>query len=286
MGAWGLGLFESDHDYDLVSDMDHEAGLRALEDEAKKKTKQHNPHSSKEGDENTAKSGNSTSENKATETQEDHGDFPTLSVYAGMCADVALVREHLDSGVLLKLINEKKTKMDAATEPYDLSWAVYDLVLLGACAMSLGCKIPGDFKALLIKHYRSTDLQRDALMQMQVALGDSPKRYKEGEPYDFGSRGVEETANDQNKDDHLFPNGKGFQLINVAAPFGMMRNPNQAPPKEFAANVCGGCGAKERGDGDPLLSCGKCKTRRYCGKVCQQAHYKRHKPLCKTPEGA
>lgn len=149
--------------------------------------------------------------------------------------------------------------------------------------MTLGCKLPDDFKALLIKKYRSTDLQRDALFQMQVALGDSPQRYKEGEPYNFEPIRVQEMAdiNDPNNSDLLFPGGKSFQMMNVAAPFGFLRNPNQAPPKEFPIDVCGGCGAKERGDGNPLLQCGKCKTKKYCGKVCQQAHFKRHKPFCK-----
>lgn len=53
MGAWRLGLFESDHDYDLVSDMDHEAGLSALEKEAKKRANKQQPHSTKEGDGST-----------------------------------------------------------------------------------------------------------------------------------------------------------------------------------------------------------------------------------------
>lgn len=144
--------------------------------------------------------------------------------------------------------------------------------------VSLGCKLPSGFKALLIEKYRSTELQRDALFQMQVALGDGPGKYKEGEPYDFKPRRIEEMAGAGNKQDLLYPNSN---MINVAAPFGMRRNPNQAPPKEFAADVCGGCGAKERADGNPLLSCGKCKMRKYCGKVCQQAHHRRHKPFCK-----
>lgn len=288
MGAWGLGLFENDHDYDRVSELDEEAGLHALEDEAKKRSKQQQHFPAMKGDGSTKQSGNNTSENNATEAQGDSDDFSTLSMCGGLCADIPLVREHLDSGVLLKLIKGKTAKMDAASDEWGLSWAVYDLVLLGACAMSLGCKIPDVFKSLLIKHYLSSELQRDALLQMQVALDDSPKRYKEGEPYDFSPRGIEEMAElaAEHKSDLLFPRGREYQMLNMAAPFGMHRNPNQAPPKEFAADVCGGCGAKERHDGDPLLSCGKCKTRKYCGKVCQQAHYKRHKPSCKATEEA
>lgn len=56
--------------------------------------------------------------------QEDSDDFSTLSVYGGFCADISLVREHLDSGVLLKLTNDKKAKMDAASGPFGISWDI------------------------------------------------------------------------------------------------------------------------------------------------------------------
>lgn len=94
-----------------------------------------------------------------------------------------------------------------------------------------------------------------------MALGDSPKRYKEGEPYAFESGAAEEISDESvgSNKDLLFPDTKGYKVMNVAAPFGLLRNPHQAHPKEFAADACGGCGAKERGDGDPLLSCSKCK---------------------------
>ena len=36
-GAWGYGIFESDHDQDIVSDLSHEAGLDELEEAAVEK---------------------------------------------------------------------------------------------------------------------------------------------------------------------------------------------------------------------------------------------------------
>ena len=69
--------------------------------------------------------------------------------------------------------------------------------------------------------------------------------------------------------------------MNISAPFGLFSNPKAIPRKEYPANVCGGCGARDRLDGEPLLSCGKCMTKKYCGTVCQQAHFKQHRCVCK-----
>ena len=159
------------------------------------------------------------------------------------------------------------------------AFATYEFVLLGACAMTLGCKIPDDFKELLIEKYRSTELQRDSLHGMQLALGDGPERYK-GTPYDFGSKGLIETANSRDPAEDKNSN-MPYIGLNVPAPFGLFSSPKGVPLKEYPVGVCGGCGAKDRLDGEPLLSCGKCKTKKYCGKVCQQAHFKQHKRVCK-----
>ncbi|KAF2213895.1 hypothetical protein CERZMDRAFT_95923 [Cercospora zeae-maydis SCOH1-5] len=44
--------------------------------------------------------------------------------------------------------------------------------------------------------------------------------------------------------------------------------------------VCGNCGAETRADGSPLLTCGKCKKRRYCSTDCQKKEWKSHKKVC------
>jgi len=211
-------------------------------------------------------------------------------LHAEACDDVELVREHLDSGALQKLIAhfqaivDEKSKImkdkdvsedDQMTAESEHDRALYDMVLLGACAMSLGCKIPGNYKELLIKLYRTTELQRDALGQMQVALGDGPKRYRDGIPHQF--EGLEELPGDRERDDRIYPNSN---LINVWAPFGAYRD-TRVEKRGYPAGVCGGCGARDRLDGQPLLSCGKCNKKKYCGKVCQKAHFKQHKRVCK-----
>jgi hypothetical protein len=53
-----------------------------------------------------------------------------------------------------------------------------EFVILDACAISNGCKLPDDFKELLIKTYRFTRLFRMGRCSMQVALGDGPERYR------------------------------------------------------------------------------------------------------------
>lgn len=266
MGAAGLGLFDSDHDFDCIADMYGPAGLAALEEKAKERAKSRPEPDG--GGHSTGKS--------------EYDDLPQLSLHAGQCADVELVRDHLNSGVLQKLIDEKKATIDElskGTKPmdkYSHSLEVYNLVLIGVCAMTLGCKIPSDFKQLMIAKYRTTDFQRDALGQIQVALGDGPDRYKEGTPYNFP--GLKELPGDRDRDDRLFPGG---WLINTPAPFGLIRNNRPVPKRVYPADVCGACGADKRFEGESLLCCGGCGTMKYCGKVCQQAHYKQHKPTCK-----
>jgi len=282
MGAWALTIFSSDHDFDQISYMNDHAGLDMLASKALARAKKARSKS---------KSANATGANEKDKSAK-AVEQPELSLYAGHCDDVELVREALNAGVLQKLIDRYKAAMDEKAEYLKTAGlsehdqvmgederdrAVYDFILLGACAMSHGAKIPSDFKELLINKYRTTQLQRDALGQMQVALGDGPNRYKEGVPHEFA--GLEELPGDREREDRIYPNG---MLVNVWAPFGMLRDV-RVEKREYPVNVCGGCGAKDRLDGQPLLSCGKCKVKKYCSKVCQQAHFKQHKRVCKEP---
>lgn len=43
--------------------------------------------------------------------------------------------------------------------------------------------------------------------------------------------------------------------------------------------ACGTCYAKADG-GTQLMICAKCKARRYCGRECQKAEWKKHKKVC------
>jgi hypothetical protein len=278
MGAWGTNFFESEWDWDLISDFSGPAGLAALAKKAKMEAEQ--------GVTQPAEA-DATNPDGAAGTDgddEDDDDLDRLSLYAGHCADIDLVREHLNAGVLRKLIDEWRSKMEtrnvdeaANMAAFHKDYYTYQFVLLGACAMSLGCKIPDDFKELLIEKYRTTNFGRDALHSMQLALGDGPGRYKDL-PYDFESKGLVQMANAREAEDDTGP-GLPWVGLNVPVPF-LFNDPKSDLIQCYPANVCGGCGAKDRLDGEPLLSCSKCKVRKYCGKVCQQAHFKQHKRVC------
>lgn len=126
MGAWGLGLFESDHDFIQINYMSRDAGLEALEGKAKKRYQKEHPIKA------------------AKDKKRGIDDMPLLTIYAKYSYAVDPVRKHLDSGALLKLIEQKKAAMNDKSDKLTASYALYDFILLGACAMTLGCKLPGD----------------------------------------------------------------------------------------------------------------------------------------------
>ena len=258
MGWWGYNFFESECDLDLIGDYYEPAGLEALESKAKERMKQ------KQAQSNEASA--STTDNPATTDEDD--DFPILSIHAAQCADVELVREHLDGGVLRKLVEEANAKTqrnpdeDDKLAAFHQSYYSYHFMLLGACAMTLGCKLEDDFKELLISKYRTAGLKRDAVRSMQLALSDGPGRYR-GTAYDFLSKRLVETTDSEDEEE---------------AASGI---PRVVRMREYPSDVCGGCGGKDRLDSEPLLACGRCKTKKYCGRVCQQAHFQEHKRVCK-----
>ena len=51
------------------------------------------------------------------------------------------------------------------------------------------------------------------------------------------------------------------------------------------AHRCLGCGAAEP-PGERFMRCGVCQGARYCGRACQKADWKRHKPGCAPHAGA
>jgi hypothetical protein len=62
---------------------------------------------------------------------------------------------HLDSGVLAKLIKAKEDKMlGQEQEAFSFQDPCYVYVLLGACAMTLGCQLPDSYISMLKKLYR------------------------------------------------------------------------------------------------------------------------------------
>jgi hypothetical protein len=267
----------------MVSDLGGEAGLDELEKEATKRAKAAKPEAFK-----------SKESMEDDDGEEDEG-YVHLSLSANYCSDPELVRKHLDSGVLAKLVAKKQKKVDAlGTKPLDIFDPRYELVLLGACAMSLGCTLPPSFKDHLKKNYKSVGLMRDAVKQMDKAL-NGPDGFTDGKPYEFDSPGLLETVNRGGppEEDLMYPGGNGgFRMLNVQAPFGLPPLSDQAlqdirdevQEGKHGDDACGGCGAKEGENGSALQSCSKCKKRKYCSKECQKGHWKLHKKVCQVPE--
>jgi hypothetical protein len=208
------------------------------------------------------------------------------TIYGGG-TDPELVRKHLDSGVLEKLIEEKLAKLLAKPEKFELRDPCYVYVLLGACAMTLGCQLPDSYIAMLKKVYTEGGLMPDALKQMNKALF-GPDGFKNGVPYDFKSKGLIETFNSLDKSRKSSP--AGFIGLNVIGPGGLINTGmgdsksseiiKELRDKHHNPDTCGGCGAKQMANGDALLQCSKCHDRKYCGIVCQKRAWKVHKKVC------
>lgn len=53
------------------------------------------------------------------------------------------------------------------------------------------------------------------------------------------------------------------------------------PNNGFPVGACAGCGSAKGKDGGNLQQCGRCKSRKYCGKKCQKKDWPKHKVGCK-----
>jgi hypothetical protein len=262
------GLFQSDHDFDIVSELSYDAGLTQMEEEAQAAAKA-----------------------AGKDDKETNGIY--YSIYGPSCSSSELVRKHLDSGALVYLIAEKEAALLAMpSKEQELEHyfrdPCYVYVLLGACAMTLGCQIPDQYISMLKKVYTEGGLMPDALRQMKKAL-KGPHGYKNGEPYNFESKDLVETANAMDDKDED-SNKLGFIGMNVLSPGGLfdtgMRNSStSAIIKELRKmqkypDVCAGCGADAGPGGKTLLMCARCKDRKYCSVECQKQHWSIYRKLC------
>jgi hypothetical protein len=224
------------------------------------------------------------------------------------------VRDHLNSGVLERMIKEQEVKILAPPTKWTfmedpcygkhalgidagsnftnaVSFSVY--VLLGACAMTLGCQLPDAYVSMLKKVYTEGGLMRDALKQMRKALF-GPDGFKNGVPYDFESKDLVETANSMDEKKSA-PSSLPWIGMNVMSPggifnTGMGNSTTSLTIKELRAKhnnpeACGSCGVKIGKGGKPLLQCARCKDRKYCGAECQKKHWKIHKKVCDPVTG-
>jgi hypothetical protein len=195
------------------------------------------------------------------------------------CSDIPAVRAHLDSGVLAKLIKAKEDNMlGQEQETFSFQDPCYVYVLLGACAMTLGCQLSDAYISMLKKVYKEGGFMPDAVQQMKKALF-GPNTYKNGVPYDFNSKGLVETANSLSAAGAK-PNASGIMGLNVPSPGGMFGGDmgssdtstviTEMRDKKNKPYVCGGCGVERTQNGNPLQICGRCKDRRYCSTACRR----------------
>lgn len=169
----------------------------------------------------------------------------------------------------------------------------YMLCLVGACAMSLGCTLASSFTDLLKRIYATAGLMRDGKTQMKKALF-GPDGYTNGVRYDFSSKGLQDTmaSGGPPEEDRMYP---GSMMMNVQSPFGFpplppksmeglrkKRRADAAGTAEYSNELCGGCGKAEKPSGAPLMKCGRCKLRQYCGTNCQKQHWQKHKAVCQA----
>ncbi|KAJ4309525.1 hypothetical protein N0V94_008890 [Neodidymelliopsis sp. IMI 364377] len=273
MGAWGYGLFQSDNDFDTLSELGDEMGLTKLEEEM-------------------------CAAAKAAGKTAKEVDSIYLSIYGGG-SHPDVVRKHLDSGVLANFVKVKEAKMLSipdGTQNQQLEYMFrdpcYTYVLLGACAMTLGCQLPDAYLTMLKVVYTEGGLMPDAVKQMHKALF-GPNGFKSGEPYDFESKSLIEQANamdEEEEDSDDDSNGRGFKLMNVMSlggifNTGMSNSTNSVIMRELrnklhTPDTCAGCSARHVSDGSALMQCGRCKDRKYCSFECQKTHWKIHKKLC------
>lgn len=221
------------------------------------------------------------------------------NIYLTICGGGShpeVVRKHLDAGALAKCIKTWETKMltvPNGSKDQQIEYLFRDpvccYVLLGACGMTLGCHLPDSFLDMLKIVYTESGFLTPALKQLHEALF-GPKGYKNGEPYDFESKSLVETAN--SKSDDELPSAGAFRMMNVMGGPGSMFGPRgtssiksvimkELRSKVHRPDVCGECSASQGESGKALLQCARSKDRRYCSSDCQKRHWKVHKKLCK-----
>ncbi|SMR48205.1 unnamed protein product [Zymoseptoria tritici ST99CH_1A5] len=282
MGAWGLGLFDSDHDLDLIGDIGDDAELKLLEPKIRERLETtHSAHV-----ESHQAAGKEDGPLKCHCVEQMEFIYPSLRPYENK----DLVRQHLEGpgsadgskSRATSLVEKYRSELKSGND-IRVAWGPgYKLILLGVCYMQLGMVLPAGLRDTMRRIYRVVGLMRDALKQVEHAVRD----YVDGEEYRLEQYETTEA-------DKMYP---GSIMMNVPSAGGLF-GPDAFKPrtKEGDARkkrelqqldipdedkVCEACGAEKREDGATLLACGRCKQVKYCGKVCQKARFKAHKVVC------
>lgn len=143
--------------------------------------------------------------------------------------------------------------------------------------MTHGCHLAPSFINLLKRIYPANLRMPDKNMQMTKALF-GPDGYTNGVAYDFGSKGLVETANSSGSPEEDDMDLDRNLIFGSAGP--KVRSPSYPEP-QYPDDVCGACGKDENVGMGPLMKCACCKSRVYCSKECQKYHWTWHKAVCK-----
>jgi hypothetical protein len=240
---------------------------------------------------------------KLKPTDSANGDKATYSVYAKQCSTpeaAEKVRVHLDSGVLHKLTAKMVANYFNPLSVDDYTCFRYVPVILGACAMSHGCRTlydaPGyrmffnKYKEVLIGIFESAPFMDAAKEQMKKALL-GPEGFQPGIAIDF-ARFARPPNHSPPKEDNSciglmiggIPAGYKSKYTHGDGKIMHMIGPCSKGDMGYSDDkkLCGGC---EMYHGKSLV-CSRCKDQVYCSKACQRKDFSRHKVACRTPEDA
>ena len=241
---------------------------------------------------------------KLTPTTTANGGKVVYSLSAADCSsDEAreLVRSHLDSGVLHKLAARMIFNVFNPLSVKDYTCGGFVPIILGACAMSHGCRTlytaPGydcffkTYKDMLIGILTTAPLMDAAKEQMNKALR-GPDGFEPGTPIDFKRFARPTDYSPRSTDDPCMglmlgglPSGyeSTFEKEDVEEDTFLDVGPCVKKDMHYSIDttLCGGCLGKRAS-----LICAKCGVQVYCSKACQRKDFKRHKVCCRTPEDA
>lgn len=232
-----------------------------------------------------------------------NGDKITYSVYAKQCSTpeaAEKVRNHLDSGILHKLTAKMVANYFNPLSVDDYTCFGYIPVILGACAMSHGCRTlydaPGyrmffsKYKEMLIGIFEPAPLMDAAKEQMKKALL-GPDGFEPGTAIEFAHFARPPSHSPCDEKDACIglmiggtPAGYKSKYTHGDGQIMHMIGPCSKGDMDYSDDkkLCGGC---EMYHGKSLI-CSRCKDQVYCSKACQRKDFSRHKVVCRTPEDA
>lgn len=227
----------------------------------------------------------------------------TYSVYAGSCSSlgaVQKVRDHLDSGVLQKVATKLTYNFFNPIAVSDNTCFGHVPIILGACAMSLGCftfhttpvygQVYPTLKDMMLGVLPFAPVIYGARVQLATALANHGG-YQPGTPIDFTDYARPPNhVFDKEQDGHLgvLTGGvyegyfAGVDIRNAAAHHATKPVTKAELGYDGDEKLCGCCKIRP----DKVMVCGRCRKQTYCNTACQRKDRRRHKHVCRTPVDA